>query len=71
MAKKKIDKEEKALNTWIPIGLMIGTMVGIILSSKFNNVLYFGGITGGLLIGTLLGTIATEKIEITKKKKKK
>ena len=64
-------KEEKALNTYIPIGVMIGTVIGMMLSFTNNNIIFLGGgATAGLLIGTLLGTIDTEKIEITKKKKK-
>lgn len=64
-------KEEKALNTYIPIGVMIGTVIGMMLSFTNNNIIFLGGgTTAGLLIGTLLGTIDTEKIEITKKKKK-
>lgn len=64
-------KEEKALNTYIPIGVMIGTVIGMMLSFANNNIIFLGGgAVAGLLIGTLLGAIATEKIEITKKKKK-
>lgn len=63
-------KEEKALNTYIPIGVMIGIVIGMVLSFANNNIIFLGGgATAGLLIGTLLGTIATEKIEITKKEK--
>lgn len=64
-------KEEKALNTYIPIGVMIGTVIGMMLSFANNNIMFLGGgAVAGLLIGTLLGTIVTEKIEITNKKKK-
>lgn len=64
-------KEEKALNTYIPIGVMIGTVIGMMLSFANNNIMFLGGgAVAGLLIGTLLGTTVTEKIEITKKKKK-
>ena len=40
MAKKKNDKEAALNNTWIPIGVMIGTVIGMILSFKFDNFLY-------------------------------
>lgn len=68
-------KEEKALNTYLPIGVMIGTLVGMVLSFTNDNFIFLGiGSVGGLLFGMLMGTIATEKIEIktgtTKKKKK-
>lgn len=74
MAKKKNDKEEKALNTWLPIGVMIGTVIGMVLAFKFDSLLYLGGgAVGGLLLGTMVGSILAEddiKIELKKKKKK-
>ena len=73
MKKQKESKEDKALNTWIPIGTMIGTVIGMILSFSFNNFLYLGGCAvGGLLLGFLMANIVTEGgIEIEKKKKKR
>ena len=74
MSKKKNNKEEKSLNTWMPIGVMIGSVVGMVLSFKFDNFLYLAGcVVGGLLIGTMIGSIFAEddvKIEFKKKKKK-
>lgn len=81
MAKKKSNKEEmlnakeeKAMNTWLPIGLMIGTVIGAFASFEFDNLLYLGGgCTGGLLLGTMLGSIFAEdnvKVELKKKIKK-
>ena len=53
---------------------MIGSVVGMVLSFKFDNFLYLGGcVVGGLLIGTMIGSIFAEddvKIEFKKKKKK-
>ena len=68
-------KEEKALNTYMPIGVMIGTVVGMMLSFANDNFMFLGGgAVVGLLVGSLLGTIASEGIVIkvgTAKKKKK
>ena len=68
-------KEEKALNTYMLIGVMIGTVVGIMLSFANDNFMFLGGsAVVGLLVGSLLGTIASEGIVIkvgTAKKKKK
>ena len=75
--KDNIDtKEEKKSKSWIIIGVMIGTVVGMTLSFSNNNIVFLGGgaIVGGL-IGRLLGTIATEgiviKVGTAKKKRKK
>ena len=76
--KKKIKevetKEDKAMGTWMPIGVLIGTVVGMMLSFANDNIIFLGcGSCAGLLIGTVLGSIATEGIEIkvgTAKKKK-
>ena len=68
-------KEEKALNTYMPIGVMIGTVVGMMLSfANYNFMFLGGGAVVGLLVGSLLGTIASEGVVIkvgTAKKKKK
>lgn len=68
-------KEEKALNTYMPISVMIGTVVGMMLSFANDNFMFLGGgAVVGLLVGSLLGTIASEGIVIkvgTAKKKKK
>lgn len=80
MGKRKVkdnldSKEEEVLSTYISIGVMIGTVVGMFLSFSYDNLLFLGtGSVGGLLIGSLLGSISSEKIVIkvrTSKKKKK
>ena len=79
---KKIDKrdvetkEDKAIGTWMLIGVMIGTVVGMMLSFANDDIIFLGGgSVAGLLVGSLLGTIATEgiviKVGTAKKKKKK
>ena len=79
---KKIDKrdvetkEDKAIGTWMLIGVMIGTVVGMMLSFANDNIIFLGGgSVAGFLVGSLLGTIATEgiviKVGTAKKKKKK
>ena len=67
------EKEDKALNEILPITVMIGIIVGMILSFKFNNFLYFGGCTvAGLLAGIIFSSIKAEGgIEFSKKEKKK
>ena len=70
--KKKEDKEEESLNTWIPIGLMLGLVMGFLL---FDDILYLGISTaGGLLLGIVLSSIFGEqeiKFETKKKRKRK
>ena len=79
---KKIDKrvvetkEDKTIGTWMLIGVMIGTVVGMMLSFVNDDIIFLGGgSVAGLLVGSLLGTIATEgiviKVGTAKKKKKK
>lgn len=69
---KKKNKDEKALNTWIPIGVMIGTILGMILSFKYNNFFYlYGSASGGLLVGTLIGSFLADSDMKGKVKKKK
>ena len=79
---KKIDKkvvetkEDKSIGTWTLIGVMIGTVVGMMLSFANDDIIFLGGSSvAGLLVGSLLGTIATEgiviKVGTAKKKKKK
>ena len=79
---KKIDKrvvetkEDKAIGTWMLIGVMIGTVVGMMLSFVNDDIIFLGGgSVAGLLVGSLLGTIDTEgiviKVGTAKKKKKK
>ena len=79
---KKIDKrvmetkEDKTIGTWMLIGVMIGTVVGMMLSFANDDIIFLGGgSVSGLLVGSLLGTIATEgiviKVGTAKKKKKK
>ena len=79
MSKKKNksvgeSKEDKALGTWLPIGVMVGTLVGCILSFNYNDMMFIGyGSIGGLLLGTMIGSILSEgniKIEFKKIKKK-
>ena len=51
-------KEDKAIGTWMPIGVMIGTVVGCILSFKYDDMMFIGyGSVGGLLLGTIVGSI--------------
>lgn len=69
-------KEDKAIGTWMLIGVMIGTVVGMMLSFANDDIIFLGGgSVAGLLVGSLLGTIATEgiviKVGTAKKKKKK
>ena len=68
-------KEDKAIGTWIPIGVMIGTAVGCILSFKYDDMMFIGyGSVGGLLLGTIIGSVLSEgdiKIEFKKSKRKK
>ena len=66
-------KEDKALNEILPITLMIGSVVGMILSFKFNNILYLVGCTfAGTMVGILFSSIKAEGgIEFSKKGKKK
>ena len=79
---KKIDKravetnEDKTIGTWMLIGVMIGTVVGMMLSFANDDIIFLGGgSVAGLLVGSLLGTIATEgiviKVGTAKKQKKK
>ena len=71
--KEKQENEDKALNEILPITVMIGVIVGMILSFKFdNNFMYLGGCTcAGLLIGLLISSIKAEGgIEFSKKGKK-
>ena len=70
MTKTKSDKEEKALNIWIPIGVTIGIAVGAILALTLDNLIYLGaGAIVGLLLGMILGSTNLESS--TKKKKSK
>lgn len=56
------EKEEKAINKWLPIGLMIGTVIGIFCNFAFDNLMYLGyGIAGGLIIGIFIASIVSEK----------
>ncbi|MBQ9834011.1 MAG: hypothetical protein IJO33_02330 [Bacilli bacterium] len=67
-------KEDKAIGTWMPIGVMIGTVVGCILSFKYDDMMFIGyGSVGGLLLGIIVGSILSEgdiKIEFKKSKRK-
>lgn len=70
--KNKIDsKEDKKLDTWLPIGAVIGS----ILSVAYNNIMFLAiGTIGGLLLDTLIGCISSEedrKIEFKKENKNK
>lgn len=72
---KQEEKEDKAINAMLPITVMIGTVVGVILSFIFNNFLcLLGGLSIGLLGGILLGSIKAEGgiefKEFSKKRKK-
>ena len=83
MTKKKIakktkeDKEEKALNIWIPVGVTVGIIIGLVLSLQYNDYIYLGSCAaGGLLAGTMIGLFFAEdeitfKTEPTKKKNHK
>ena len=66
-------KESKTTEMWIPIGLMIGTVVGFILSFDYDDMMFvvYGSVVG-LLFGAVLGSILSQKnIKIELKKKKK
>ena len=67
-------KEDKAIGTWMPIGVMIGTVVGCILSFKYDDMMFIGyGSVGGLLLVTIVRSILLEgdiKIEFKKSKRK-
>lgn len=69
MSKKNEDKEEKVLNTWIPLGVMIGTVIGVILSLVNDNFIYLGICsTAGLAAGISLGLLKSKDIIIKIKK---
>jgi len=58
------DKEESSMGKWIPIGVMIGTAIGAMLSMVLDNILFLGGgATFGLLLGVMIGSIASEEKE--------
>ena len=67
----KISKNEKddSLNTWLPIGLMLGIVMGFLL---FDDLLYIGISTSfGLLLGIVLSSIfGNQEIKIETKKKR-
>ena len=57
-------EEEQNLEKWLPIGVMIGTTAGAILSMFFNNILFLGGGSAlGLLLGIMIGSIVNEESE--------
>ena len=65
------EKEDQSLEKWIPIGVMIGTAAGAILSIIFNNILFLGGGSGlGLLLGVMIGSIVHEENEEKDKNEK-
>lgn len=65
-------KEDKSLNTWLPIGLMFGSAIGMILTFKYDDIMYLTYCTtGGLLLSLLLSSIlSADNIKIEFKKKK-
>ena len=64
-------EEEQNLEKWLPIGVMIGTTAGAILSMIFNNILFLGGGSVlGLLLGIMIGSIANEESEEKDKSEK-
>lgn len=55
------EKEEKALNKWLPICMMLGTVVGLFCNFAFDNLMYLGyGICGGLFLGTIIACVISE-----------
>ena len=69
MARKKNGGEERLLNTWLPLGIMVGALVGVALFYKTGNYLYIAGCTvGGIIIGIAIGTSVETK---PKKRKRK
>ncbi len=72
MSKKKENREEKELNKWMPIGTMIGSVVGLIISLEFNNFIYFGCcVVCGLMLGVIIGSVTSEEDNDVKESKKK
>ena len=73
MAKRKNStinkKEDDSLNTWLPIGLMLGIVMGFLL---FDDLLYIGiSASFGLLLGIVLSSIfGNQEIRIETKKKR-
>ena len=58
MSNKKNDSEEKKLNNWISIGLLSGTVIGMVLCFMLDNIIYLGiSSVVGLLLGTLVGEV--------------
>ena len=66
-------KEDKVVGIWMSIGVMMGTVVGMMLSFANDDFIFLGGgSVVGLLVGSLLGTIANEGLVLkngTAKKK--
>jgi len=56
-------KEDKAIGTWLPIGVAIGTVIGSILSFTMENIMFLAlGTSGGLILGVFIGSIVAEKM---------
>ena len=52
MAKRKSNKGD---SNWLPIGVMLGCILGLIFYIEFNDIVYSGiCIACGLLIGTIM-----------------
>ena len=71
MARSKQEKQERILNTWLPLGIMIGAIIGLGLFYLTNNYLCITGCTiAGIIIGLSVGSSIENKVKTKKKRKK-